>query len=75
MKRLPPLADNIPLILISSLKTENADMVKESWFQQQKSYLNKNPYSKIIRVDSGHFIQLEQPQLVCDQIRNLVNYE
>jgi pimeloyl-ACP methyl ester carboxylesterase len=71
---LPPLLDTIPLIIISSVQMENADMVKGSWFKQQKQYLNKNIHSKIITTNSGHLVQLEQPQFVCDQIQNLVNY-
>jgi pimeloyl-ACP methyl ester carboxylesterase len=72
IKELPPLSDKIPLILLSSAKMESADAIKGSWLQKQKPYLNQNPRSKNIIVDSGHFIQLEKPDLVCKQIKDLL---
>lgn len=73
LNSLAKLSNNIPIVIISSLQMESADIIKGKWLDQQKSYLNLNPYSKVITVDSGHFIQLEQPKLVCDQIINLIN--
>ncbi|MDQ5921113.1 MAG: hypothetical protein QG673_1169 [Pseudomonadota bacterium] len=72
IKELPSLSDKIRLILLSSAKMENANAIKGSWLQRQKPYLNQNPHSKRIIVDSGHFIQLEKPDFVCDQIKNLL---
>ncbi|MBP9743247.1 MAG: alpha/beta hydrolase [Burkholderiales bacterium] len=72
LNALPPLSNNIPLILISALQMESANLIKEPWLENQKQYLNKNPDSKIITVTSGHFVQLENPNLVCNQIKELV---
>jgi len=73
IKELPPLSDKIPLTLLSSAKMENANAIKGSWLEKQKPYLNKNPRSKNIIIDSGHFIQLEKPDQVCNQISGLIN--
>lgn len=75
LNNLAKLSDKIPIVILSSLQMESADIVKGKWLQQQESYLNLNPDSKIITVDSGHFIQLEKPTLVCDQILKLVNLD
>ena len=72
LNELPPLSNNVPLILISSLQMESANLIKESWLENQKQYLNENSYSKVITVNSGHFVQLENPDLVCNQIRELI---
>jgi pimeloyl-ACP methyl ester carboxylesterase len=53
-------------------KAENK-IVKGSWMEPQKSYLNNNKSSKFILTDSGHNVQIENPQLVCDQIKLLVS--
>lgn len=73
LKNLPPLSDSIPIILVSSTQMESANIIKGKWLQQQKSYLNNNTKSKVITVNSGHFIQLDSPNLVCNQIKELAN--
>jgi pimeloyl-ACP methyl ester carboxylesterase len=45
--------------------------LKEDWYRSQKQWLNANTQSKIITVDSSHFIQLDQPQIVCEQLQLL----
>lgn len=73
LNSLSQLSDKIPIVILSSLQMESADIIKGKWLEQQELYLNRNPYSRVIKIDSGHFIQLEQPKLVCDQIINLIN--
>lgn len=75
INELPPLPENIPIIVISSRQMEKAEnkLVKGSLIEPQKSYLNKNKNSKFIMTDSGHNVQIENPQLVCDQIKFLVS--
>jgi pimeloyl-ACP methyl ester carboxylesterase len=66
---------NIPIIVLSSNaaeKNKNPSIVGD-WYQMQKNWLNKNPNSKILEVTSSHFIQRDQPQLVCMQLKSLVN--
>ncbi|MBX9598250.1 MAG: alpha/beta hydrolase [Burkholderiales bacterium] len=73
INELPPLSNDIPLILVSSLPMESANLIKEPWLENQKAYLNKNQLSQIITTNSGHFIQLDNPKLVCEQIKKLVD--
>ena len=73
LNKLPPMNNKIPIIIISSSYMEKNAPVKGDWYQLQKQWLNKNPHSKIMQVNSGHFIQLEHPTLVCKQIERLAN--
>lgn len=68
-KQVNALSNKIPIIVLSS--SFHAP-IKGSWYKQQQEWLNHNSNSKIIKVHSGHFIQLEHPKLVCRLIRRLV---
>jgi len=46
--------------------------IKGSWYNLQKQWLNQNPNSIIFRAHSGHFIQLNRPKLICEQLNKLV---
>lgn len=63
----------IPVVIISSTGMEETHPLKEDWYTSQKQWLNKNPSSKIIRVSSDHFIQLEKPREVCNELQKLLN--
>lgn len=73
IKALGHINNNIPVIIISSTGMEKEQPLKEDWYKTQQQWLNKNPHSKIVQVTSDHFIQLRQPQIVCDEIKQLVN--
>jgi hypothetical protein len=64
---------NIPVVIVSSSLMEKSKPLMEDWLISQKQWLNKNRYSKIITVNSGYFIMLEQPQIVCQQIKMIIN--
>lgn len=70
---LPPIDKNIPIIILTSSYMEKNAPVEGDWYLQQKEWLNENTDSKIIRVQSSHFIQLDQPKVVCEQIKVLVD--
>ncbi len=53
---------------------ESDKPLQEDWYGSQQQWLNKNSKSKIMTVNSGHFIQLEQPEAVCAQIKTLSSY-
>ncbi len=72
VNKLPELSNKIPIIILSSSYMEKHAPIKGDWHTKQKQWLNTNPNSKIIKVNSSHFIQLEHPKLVCDQIKLLV---
>lgn len=73
VKQLGAIDSNIPVIIISSTGMEKRHPLKEDWYTSQKQWLNKNPSSKIIRVTSGHYVQLNKPQKVCDELKGLLN--
>jgi pimeloyl-ACP methyl ester carboxylesterase len=73
VNNLPPLSNHIPVIILSSSEMEKNAPIKGDWYEQQQQWLNKNPESKIIKVEGGHFIQLEHPEVVCEQIKALVD--
>jgi len=60
------------VIILSSTYMEKHAPIQGDWIKQQQQWLNKNPHSKIIQIKSGHFIQLQHPELVCDQLQQLV---
>lgn len=71
ISKLPALSNNIPVIILSSSYMEKNAPIEGDWFKQQQQWLNKNANSKIMRVKSGHFIQLQHPKLVCQQLVRL----
>ncbi len=71
LKELGDISNSIPVIIISSTGMEyKVKPIKEDWFTAQKQWLNKNPHSKILQVKSGHFIQIDRPNIVCRQLVN-----
>ena len=74
IKLLPPLRKNIPIIVLSSSWMEEHKSIKTGdWYEKQRQWLNSNLNSKIIKVQSSHFIHWEHPELVCEQIKVLVD--
>lgn len=73
IKNLGDINNIIPVIIISSTEMEKEHPLKENWYKNQKQWLNKNKQSQIYSVSSSHFIQIEQPQLVCDKIKDLLS--
>lgn len=74
IKKLGHISSTIPVIIISSTGMEyKVRPLKEDWFTSQKQWLNKNPNSKIFQVKSGHFIQLNRPKIVCNEIQYLAD--
>lgn len=73
ISNLPPLSKNIPVTIISSTYMQKNAPIKGNWYNQQKQWLSTNPHSKIMKVNSGHFIQLEHPKLVCNEIGKVIS--
>ena len=70
--RLPRMSSKFPIIIVSSTDMHKNAPIKGSWYALQKQWLNQNPNSIIFRVHSGHFIQLDRPKLICEQLNKLV---
>ncbi len=73
VNQLPPLSNDIPVIIISSSYMRKNAPIKGDWYQLQRQWLNKNLKSKIMKIHSGHFIQLEHPKAVCKQLKKLTS--
>lgn len=68
---------DIPITLLESNKVEVGDLMEEKIIELQKKYyreFKRNvPQTKIISTSkSGHFIQLDEPELVIDAIRDMI---
>jgi len=73
IKNLGQISKLIPIVIMSSTGMEKEHPLKEDWYKSQQQWLNTNYRSKIIRVSSDHFIQLETPQKVCDELKMVAN--
>lgn len=71
IKYLGQISNKIPIVILSARGMEKEHPLKEDWYTSQKQWLNKNYLSKIIQVSSEHFIQLERPQKVCNELRKI----
>ena len=70
--KLPRMSSKFPIIIASSTYMDKKAPITASWYNLQKQWLNQNPNSIIFRVNSGHFIQLAHPKLICEQLNKLV---
>ena len=72
LAELPPMSSKFPIIIISSNEMKKRAPIKGNWHSLQKQWLNQNPQSTILGAQGGHFIQIEHPNLVCDQVNELI---
>jgi len=65
----------IPVILLTAMKDDTMPAsVRKVWKEKQAEWIAKVPGGKHIVVEqSGHFVQAEQPQLVIDAIKQVVD--
>ena len=56
IKELGTINNDIPVIIVSSTDMQKEKPLQEDWYISQKQWLNKNPKSKIILTNTGHFI-------------------
>lgn len=74
MKGLPPLPD-VPTIVLTSMKVDaqNDAASKQQWYDAHESLkLGVTDFTHISTVNSGHFIQLDEPKLVLENIKVLL---
>jgi pimeloyl-ACP methyl ester carboxylesterase len=75
MKGLPNLPD-VPVVAITSMKVdaEHDAADRQLWFDSKESLkVGVTDFTHITTVNSGHFIQLEEPKLVLGNIRVLLS--
>ena len=65
----------VPVILLSAMKDDTMPAgVRKVWAEKHEEWIAKVPGGKHIVVEnSGHFIQAEQPQVVIDAIKQVVD--
>lgn len=69
---LPEMTINFPVTIISSSDMgKNAPIIGD-WYTLQQQWLNRNPESLIILARGGHFLQFDQPKLICRELEKLV---
>ncbi|WP_114993989.1 alpha/beta hydrolase [Synechococcus sp. UW179A] len=69
---LPLMSSTFPIIIMSSTEMNSSAPIKGNWHSLQKQWLNQNPNSTALKAQGGHFIQIEHPKLVCEQLNHLV---
>ncbi len=69
---LPLMSDTFPIVIVSSAEMNDRAPIKGDWHALQKKWLNQNPHSRISRAQSGHFIHIESPKLVCEKLNQLI---
>ena len=69
---LPLMSNTFPIVIVSSTEMNDSAPIKGDWHALQKQWLNQNPHSRILSAQSGHFIQMERPKLVCEQLNQLI---
>ena len=75
LSALPPLPD-IPVVVLTSVKIDETttEYLVNKWSQaQQVLGIGISDFTHIETEKSGHFIHLEEPELVINSIRNLMN--
>ena len=70
---LPPMSNKFPIIIASSSDMDQNAPIKGDWYALQRQWLNQHPDSIIFQAQSGHFIQIDRPKLMCEQLNRLVN--
>lgn len=70
--KMPP---GIPVILLTAMKDDIMSVeARRVWLEKHKEWIAKVPNGKHVVVEkSGHFIQAEQPQVVIEAIRQVID--
>ena len=67
---------NVPVILLTGMADEldKTPAAKQLWLSLHNEWLRTIPNAKhIITNKSGHYIQIDEPELVTDAIRQIIN--
>lgn len=63
----------IPVILLSAMNTDLPAEAKKMWKEKHEEWVAKIPGAKLVAAEkSGHFIQVQEPQLVVDTIKQVI---
>jgi pimeloyl-ACP methyl ester carboxylesterase len=71
--RLAQVPAGIPVILLTAMNSDMPVEVKKVWQEKHQEWIDKVPGGKLIVAEkSGHVIQVQEPQLVVDAIRQVI---
>ncbi|EAU73517.1 alpha/beta fold hydrolase [Synechococcus sp. RS9916] len=73
VSKLPEMTSNFPITILSSSDMGKNAPIKGDWHTLQKQWLNQNPESMILQAQGGHFLQFDQPRLICKELKKLVD--
>jgi len=65
----PPELDSIPLTVLTAKRQRGS--VKSVWMQMQDELAALSSDNKHVMCDTGHYVQLDDPDLVVKAIRDL----
>ena len=69
---LPQMSIKFPIIITSSSDMDQNAPIKGDWYTLQKQWLNQNQNNLIFQAQINHFIQIDRPKLICEQLNKLV---
>lgn len=72
---LPDLP-NVPVIVLSSMKTDSEHTLadRQLWYNAHELLrIGVSDFTHISTVNSGHYIMIDEPDLVFTNLRDLVN--
>ena len=71
--RVAQVPAGVPVILLSAMNTDLPAEAEKMWKEKHEEWVAKVPGAKLIVAEkSGHFIQVQEPQLVVDTIRQVI---
>ena len=65
---------HVPLTVIYGTNHGMGDEIEAKWAEWQEGYVGLSDDCKVIRLEgAGHYVQVDQPQVVIDEIRAMIN--
>jgi len=71
---------DVPAVVLTAAKKRNSKSLantpkaRKAWREEHSKLIKKFPQSShIVTTNSGHFIQLDEPELIADAIKNVIN--
>ncbi|MGH3536487.1 MAG: alpha/beta fold hydrolase [Pseudonocardiaceae bacterium] len=69
----PPVAPTCPTVLLSASRPPRRRGNQYLIAEHQRRYIQTLPEGRFEQVDSAHFIQAEQPGIIADRVRHLLD--
>lgn len=72
LRAKPPVPPTCPTVLLSATRPLRRGSDQQLIAEYQQRYVATLPHGRFEKVDSSHFIQAEQPGIVADRVRDLL---